>query len=109
ATPGTAEYAAWVDAIRTALPPAPGAVLDVGTGTGFVAFIAASLGHQVIGIDLAEPMIAIARAEAERREPHPQFLLGDAIAPDFPGADFDVITNRHLLWTLRDPHAAFTN
>ena len=40
-------------------------VLDAGTGTGFVAMIAAALGHRVTAIDLAEPMLAIARAEAE--------------------------------------------
>ena len=35
------EYAAWVAALRSLLPPAPADILDIGTGTGFVALIAA--------------------------------------------------------------------
>jgi hypothetical protein len=41
---GSDEYKAWVKALRDLLPPAPANVLDVGTGTGFVALMAAGLG-----------------------------------------------------------------
>lgn len=41
---GTADYAKWVQAHRSVLPTSPTRVLDVGTGTGFVARIAAELG-----------------------------------------------------------------
>jgi ubiquinone/menaquinone biosynthesis C-methylase UbiE len=109
AEPGTAEHAAWLDAVREALPPAPSDVLDVGTGTGFLAFLAANLGHRVTGVDLAEPMLTVAREQAASSDNPPRFLIGDAVSPDFPPESFDVITNRHVLWTLRDPHAAFTN
>jgi ubiquinone/menaquinone biosynthesis C-methylase UbiE len=98
---------AWVEAVRAFLPPEPCDILDVGTGTGFLAFIAASLGHRVTGIDLAEGMLAVARVEADRRGLHPRLLTGDAVAPDFPDASFDVVTNRHLLWTLLEPQTAF--
>ena len=100
--PGSAAYRAWMDAVRAALPEAPSDVLDVGTGTGFVALIAASLGHRVTGIDLAEGMLAVARAEAERRCLHPRLLVGDAVTPDFPAGSFDVVVSRSLVWTLRE-------
>jgi SAM-dependent methyltransferase len=35
--------------------------------------------------------------------------LGDAVVPDFAPASFDALTNRHLLWTLREPAAAMAN
>jgi SAM-dependent methyltransferase len=107
--PGTEVYAAWVGSIQQALPPQPADVLDVGTGTGFVALIAASLGHRVTGIDLSDEMLAEARAAAANRGVSVVFASGDAVSPPFPAPSFDAITSRHLLWTLRDADAAFRN
>ena len=50
---GTKEYKRWVDALRAILPAPPSDVLDVATGTGYVALVAAALGHRVTAIDLA--------------------------------------------------------
>ena len=60
----SAEYAAWVDAIRGLLPPPPSDVLDVGTGTGFAALIAAGPGHRVTGLDASKAMLHEARSHA---------------------------------------------
>ena len=106
---GEAEQAAWVATMQALLPPTPATVLDVGTGTGFLAFMAAELGHCVTGVDLAEGMLAQAHEQSRSMVNPPTFLIGDAIAPDFPPATFDVVMNRHLLWTLRDPEQAFRN
>ncbi len=106
---GSAEYAAWVDAIRDLLPPVPADVLDIATGTGFVALIAAGLGHRVTGIDLAGPMLNEARTAARRRALSVAFAAGDAVQPEFPAASFDAIVNRHFIWTLREPVRAFRN
>ncbi|MEX0750659.1 MAG: methyltransferase domain-containing protein [Dehalococcoidia bacterium] len=64
ATPGhgimsSAERDAWLAMLRDVLPPPPCDVLDVGTGTGFLAFHARQLGHRVRGIDLSVQMLAI--------------------------------------------------
>jgi ubiquinone/menaquinone biosynthesis C-methylase UbiE len=99
---GSEEDQAWVRAMADLLPVAPADVLDVGTGTGFVAMIAAGLGHRVTAIDLAEPMLAIARDEARSRNVPVTFATGDAVRPAFPAATFDAIVSRHLIWTLRD-------
>jgi ubiquinone/menaquinone biosynthesis C-methylase UbiE len=84
-------------------------VLDVGCGTGFMARTAAGLGHRVTGIDLAPGMLGVARKDAARRALTIDFREGDAVQPPFSPATWDVITSRHLLWTLREPELAFEN
>jgi SAM-dependent methyltransferase len=91
------------------LGPPPRDVLDIATGTGFIALIAAGLGQRVTGIDLAEPMLAIARDQAARLSLAIDFRHDDALTPAFQPASFDVITCRHFLWTLRAPVEALTN
>jgi SAM-dependent methyltransferase len=104
---GTADYANWVAAIRSLLPAAPARILDVGTGTGFVARIAAELGHQVTAIDLSEGMLDASSARECGRAI--TFAIGDAVDPPFPERTFDVVVSRSVLWTLRQPDLAFRN
>lgn len=106
---GEAEHAAWLDLLRTLLPPAPARVLDLGTGTGFVALLLAELGHDVVGIDLAPGMIAVARQKAAALQTPPRFVVGDAGVPDVDAGSADVVISRHLLWTLPDPLGALRN
>lgn len=103
---GSPEHELWVDLFRRALPVAAGDVLDVCTGTGFVACIASGLGHRVTAIDLAPAMLDVAQRTAEQRGTAIRFVEGDAVAPPFDPASFDVITCRNGLWTLREPHRA---
>lgn len=105
ARPGTDGYQDWTRAIRSVLPDPPARVLDVGTGTGFVARIAAELGHAVTAIDLSEAMLDASTAS----DPGISFSIGDAVDPPFEAESFDVVINRSLLWTLREPARAFTN
>jgi SAM-dependent methyltransferase len=106
---GTAAYQRWVDALGAVLPDPPAEVLDVATGTGYVALAAASLGHTVTATDLSPRMLEELRAHAADRGLVVDARLGDAVAPDFPPAGFDVVTSRHLLWTLREPANAMAN
>jgi SAM-dependent methyltransferase len=53
-------------------------------------------------------MLAIARERAPA-DGSVTLQIGDAIAPDFPEATFDAVVSRHVIWTLRDPEAAFRN
>lgn len=96
----------WKDLFTESLPPAPLDVLDVGTGSGYVAVLLAELGHRVTATDLAEEMLDHARLHAAEPDNPPRVLTGDAVAPDFPDASFDVVTNRYLMWTLREPGRA---
>lgn len=104
AHPDTAAYTQWVDAIRTVLPDPPARVLDVGTGTGFVARIAAELGHEVAAIDLSAAMIDAAQRNCTGPV---TFTVGDAVDPPFPRRSIDAVISRSLLWTLRELDQAF--
>lgn len=105
----SAEYEAWIRVIERLLPTPPADVLDIGTGTGFVALIASQLGHRTIGLDLSTAMLAEARIHAERCGANVVFRTGDAIAPPLDEESLDVIICRHFLWTLREPQVALVN
>ena len=62
--------------------------LDVATGTGDQAFAFADRAAEVIGVDLSDAMLAIARKKS--RHPNVSFQQGDAAALPFPDESFDV-------------------
>jgi len=101
-----AQRQAWLDLLRAVVGPPPLTVLDVGCGTGFLAMCMAALGHTAVGIDLAEDMLAIAQGKAAGTGLPVTFQRGDAEAPPHDGAPYDVILERHVLWTLPQPREA---
>lgn len=108
-----ADQAAWTRALVHALDDDVTDVLDLGTGSGYLAFLLADLGYCVTATDLSAGMLAVAGERAQHRatndQYNPVFALGDAIAPAFAPESFDAITNRYVMWTLRDPLAALLN
>jgi len=78
----------------------------VGCGTGFLAMRMAELGHTAVGIDLSEEMLAKARRKIEGLGLQVTFHLGDAEAPPQDGSPYDVILERHVIWTLPQPREA---
>ena len=75
-----------------ALEPAPGETwLDVATGTGAVALLAARAGATVTGIDLAGRLIDAAKAKAKGEGLAVTFEAGDAEALPYEDASFDVV------------------
>jgi ubiquinone/menaquinone biosynthesis C-methylase UbiE len=81
------ERAAWHALLRRHLGEGSGrAALDLACGTAVVSHLLDDLGFRVTGMDWAEPM------------------LENTMEPE---ESYDVITNRHLVWTLVDPRAAF--
>lgn len=93
----------WQSHFREILGESTVKILDIGTGTGFIALNLAELGHLVTGIDLGDKMIEKARINARNRGLDASFMLGDAEHPDFADNSFDVIICRHLFWTLLQP------
>ena len=77
--------------------------LDLATGTGDIAFTCARLGARVVGLDITERMIELARAKADtQRRGQPQFLVGDMLALPFPDASFDIVTTGYGLRNVPD-------
>jgi ubiquinone/menaquinone biosynthesis C-methylase UbiE len=100
------QHQAWLALLGRFADRVPSQILDVGCGTGFLAFLYAELKHEVTGIDLSPEMIEVARAKAEQRGVAAEFAVGDAERIEYPDASFDLLIARHLLWTLPDPGRA---
>ena len=84
-------------------------VLDVGCGPGTItADLAARVPDgQVTGIDAAGDVLAMAKAEADRRgQANIGFEVGDVYALDFADDTFDVVHAHQVLQHLTDPVAA---
>lgn len=81
-------------------------ILDVGTGTGFVALILAELGHEVKGVDISKGMMKEAEKKAKEKELNIQFNYADAEKLDEPYNTYDIVVNRYMLWTLQYPEKA---
>jgi ubiquinone/menaquinone biosynthesis C-methylase UbiE len=88
------------EAALAVVDPAPARALDLGTGTGEGAFAIAR--HfprtEVVGVDLADAMLA----EARRKTPpelgeRVRFENGDASALAFPDASFNLVTHANMI------------
>ncbi len=81
-------------------------VIDVGCGTGVISLLLSEMGHNVTGIDLSEGMLTKAKEKASGLHLTVDFTIGDAENPLFSDESFDIVINRHLLWTLPHPEKA---
>lgn len=93
------------------LPPRSGdRVLDIGTGTGTIAFHAASLvgpNGKVIGVDLSKGMLTQANKKlAASNLRNLEFFLADAERLGFPSNSFDRIYCASAFFCILDPAAA---
>ncbi|HEU4897999.1 MAG TPA: class I SAM-dependent methyltransferase [Actinomycetota bacterium] len=77
-----------------------GAVLDAGCGTGENALHLASLGLPVVGVDVAETALAIARAKAADRGIEVGFVLADAFQLERLGRRFATVLDCGLFHTF---------
>ena len=97
-----------------ALPLSPDAhVLDIGCGCGQTTYqLAERLGSggQVTGIDISEPMLAVARNRATTAsDVAVRFILADAQTDALGGTQFDAAFSRFGVMFFSDPTAAFSN
>ncbi len=74
--------------------------LDVGCGTGALAYALAPHVREVVGIDESEAYVAAAR---EHAPPGCTFLVGDAAALPFPYGDFDLVGCLRVLHHVARP------
>jgi 2-polyprenyl-3-methyl-5-hydroxy-6-metoxy-1,4-benzoquinol methylase len=97
---------AWHELMNRVAGAATLDALDVGCGTGFLSLLLAELGHHVTGIDVATAMLTMARSKAAANGLTIDFRYADAEAPALPAGSFDLIVERHVLWTLPHPGSA---
>jgi SAM-dependent methyltransferase len=77
-----------------------GAVLDAGCGTGENALHVASLGLPVLGFDVAETALAMAREKAAARRLKVEFVAVDALHLEGLGRIFDTVLDSGLFHTF---------
>ena len=77
-----------------------GPVLDAGCGTGENALHLASLGLPVLGVDVAERALAIARANAVERGLDAEFAVADALELERLGRTFATVLDCGLFHTF---------
>ncbi|CAN5810973.1 class I SAM-dependent methyltransferase [soil metagenome] len=95
------------DRIAEEVPVArDGPLLDIGCGTGSMAAALAARepGRRIVGIDVAEPYLAFARARSDLREA--EFLRQDALALDLPEGGFAAAYALIALNFMSDPARA---
>jgi demethylmenaquinone methyltransferase/2-methoxy-6-polyprenyl-1,4-benzoquinol methylase len=98
--------ARWRRLAAAAADPAGACVLDVGTGTGDLALELRRQGAaQVIGIDFAPTMLALARTKGRDAQDRVRWLLGDGLRLPFPDETFDAVTSAFVLRNLADLRA----
>jgi SAM-dependent methyltransferase len=79
--------------------------LDVGAGTGTLAFALAPLVREVVGVDLVPEMLEHAR-RAAADYPNASFVEGDALALPFADGEFDLVVTSRTLHHLLRPEIA---
>jgi len=82
-------------------------VLDVGCGCGSTSLAMADQGAQVLGVDISEPMLALARERAGERTDL-EFRVGDAASEHFEPSH-QLVFSRFGVMFFDEPTAAFAN
>ncbi|WP_222915686.1 class I SAM-dependent methyltransferase [Natrinema sp. SYSU A 869] len=100
------QHERWSSILREWTGDEPLQVLDIGCGTGVLSLLLADLGHAVTGVDVAPQMLERARAKATRADRSIEFYRGDAEALAVTDDAVELVTARHLVWTLPNPEQA---
>lgn len=75
-------------------------VLDLGTGTGFLANMTSKMGYSTIGIDISKEMMKIGVRHAKNARTNAVYMEGSALSLPFMDNTVDYIINTRLIWTL---------
>ena len=83
------------------------AIVDIGCGTGEIsARLAENYPRaKIIGVDIIEAHVELARKRYARFGDRLQFNTGDAFTLDFEDDSFDLVVNRHMLQSVPKPEA----
>ena len=83
-------------------------VLDIGTGSGFIASVFAEEGHEVTGIDISEDMLTQAKYCTDILGLEVKLLQANTNNLPFENESFDLVVCRNVTWIFQDPDKAFS-
>ena len=96
--------------LEQAEPDVDRVVLDVGCGAGVTTLAAAAGAERVVGVDLSQPLVELARRRAQAAAiGNVEFVVADAQTHDFAAGTFDLLISQFGLMFFDDPVRAFTN
>ena len=81
-------------------------VLDLGTGTGFLANMTARLGYSTVGMDISKEMMKYAVRHGKKSCSSAMYMSGNVLELPFMENSVDYIINARLIWTLVEPKKA---
>ncbi len=99
----------FADAVLASAKPAAGeTVIDIGCGAGALTMEVAASGASPTGVDVSEPLIAVARRRAAVNAPGTRFVVADASEwqPEVP---VQLVVSRFGVMFFADPVKAFAN
>lgn len=100
----TEQLPAWMDLLESLLGPDKSKnVLDLGTGSGFLANMTAKLGYPTVGMDISVEMMRNGVRHASRIGSSAMYILGNAMELPVMNETVDYIVNARLIWTLLQP------
>lgn len=103
----TEDLQAWMGALECFLGSDKNRnVLDLGTGTGFLANMTAKMGYSTIGIDISKEMMNFGVKHAKTVGSDAIFMEGSVLSLPFMDNTVDFIINSRLIWTLVEPDIA---
>ena len=82
-------------------------VLDVGCGTGNFSVKLARMGCEVVGLDISQDMLDIARKKAQDKNMDIQFLLGDVYDLKFDDSEFDAVFSMAAFEFIKEAPKAY--
>jgi SAM-dependent methyltransferase len=96
--------------LERAEPDADRVILDVGCGSGTTTLAAAASAKRVVGVDVSQPLVELARRRAQAaRITNAEFVVADAQTHGFVAGTFDLLISQFGLMFFDDPVRAFTN
>ena len=100
------EVAGFLERVHAGRDPGSVKVLDVACGTGTVALELSRRGYSVMGLDMVEPLVGIARERSRLVEGQVRFEHLDVARDPVPAAGgYDVVVSMHTLYWHPDPAA----
>jgi demethylmenaquinone methyltransferase/2-methoxy-6-polyprenyl-1,4-benzoquinol methylase len=92
--------------VALAAPVAGMRALDLATGTGDIAFALSAKSASVVGLDVTQRMIELAKSKIQTAAGQPVFVVGDMLTLPFASASFDLVTTGYGLRNVPDLVAA---